>query len=241
MKDHSLARRIAQYGALLFFVQLAVGCTEPAAPVDGNRADANVARPAAQGEPEAERRLVVAFGDSLFAGYDLDQDEGFAPALERALGEQGVKARVVNAGVSGDTTAGGAQRLAFTLDGLPRKPDLVIVNLGGNDMLRGLDPAESRSNLDAVLTELDRRGIDAMLTGMLSSRNMGPDYERRFNAIYPALAEKHGVPLYPFILDGVIGRTDLMLRDGLHPNAQGVEIMASRVAPLAARAMAGES
>src|SRR5690606_5250687 len=126
----------------------------------------NAANSAAnQAAPVEDRKLVVAFGDSLYAGYNLGAREGFAPVLERALSERGIAAEVVNAGVSGDTTSAGRQRLAFTLDGLPRKPDLVIVGLGGNDMLRGLSPVETRANLDAILSALRDRDIPAMLTG----------------------------------------------------------------------------
>lgn len=188
--------------------------------------------------PSADTRLVVAFGDSLFAGYGLAQDEGFAPALQRALMAQGVKAQVVNAGVSGETSAAGRQRLAFTLDGLPRKPDLVIVGLGGNDMLRGLDPAQTRANLEAIVTELKRRGIETMLTGMLVSPNMGPDYVAAFNPIYPDLARAHDVALYPFFLEGVVGKRELQLPDGIHPNARGIETVAQRIAPMVGRELA---
>jgi acyl-CoA thioesterase-1 len=191
--------------------------------------------PATTEAPAKDSRLVVAFGDSLFAGYGLAQDEGFAPALQRALEAQGLKAQVVNAGVSGETTAGGRERLAFTLDGLPRKPDLVIVGLGGNDMLRGLDPAQTRANLDAILTELKARGIATMLTGMLVSPNMGPDYAAAFNPIYPDLAKKFDLPLYPFFLQGVVGRRDLQLPDGIHPNAQGIQAVVQRIAPMVGR------
>jgi acyl-CoA thioesterase-1 len=191
--------------------------------------------PATTEAPAEDTRLVVAFGDSLFAGYGLAQDEGFAPALQRALEGQGLKAQVVNAGVSGETTAGGRERLAFTLDGLPRKPDLVIVGLGGNDMLRGLDPAQTRANLDAILAELKARGIATMLTGMLVSPNMGPDYAAAFNPIYPDLAKKFDLPLYPFFLHGVVGRRDLQLPDGIHPNAQGIKAVVQRIAPMVGR------
>jgi acyl-CoA thioesterase-1 len=191
--------------------------------------------PATTEVPAEDTRLVVAFGDSLFAGYGLAQDEGFAPALQRALEAQGLKAQVVNAGVSGETTAGGRERLAFTLDGLPRQPDLVIVGLGGNDMMRGLDPAQTRANLDAILTELKARGIATMLTGMLVSPNMGPDYAAAFNPIYPDLAKKFDLPLYPFFLRGVVGRRDLQLPDGIHPNAQGIQAVVQRIAPMVGR------
>jgi acyl-CoA thioesterase-1 len=238
MEGRSLAGRISQYGALLLLVQLAGACSDERQPNDAAQREVKTMAPATTEAPAKDARLVVAFGDSLFAGYGLAQDEGFAPALQRALEGQGLKAQVVNAGVSGETTAGGRERLAFTLDGLPRKPDLVIVGLGGNDMLRGLDPAQTRANLDAILAELKARGIATMLTGMLVSPNMGPDYAAAFNPIYPDLAKKFGLPLYPFFLQGVVGRRDLQLPDGIHPNAQGIKAVVQRIAPLVGRELA---
>ena len=176
----------------------------------------------------------MALGDSLYAGYSLGVGEGFAPRLQQALTKRGIKAQVVNAGVSGDTSADGRSRLGFALDGLPRKPDLVLVGLGGNDMLRGLEPERTRANLDAILAELKARGIPAMLTGLMASPNMGPDYAAAFNPIFPDLAAKYGVPLYPFFLDGVVGHRDLQLPDGIHPNAEGVGVMVGKVAPMVA-------
>lgn len=181
--------------------------------------------------------LVLAFGDSLFAGYRLGRDEGFAPQLQRELQSQGVAANVFNAGVSGDTSAGGRQRLEFVLDGLPKKPDLAIVELGANDMLRGLGPAQTRANLAAILDELKQREIPAMLAGMVAAPNMGADYTESFNAIYPDLAREYGIPLYPFVLEGVAARPEFQLEDGMHPNAQGVEVMADGMAPLVAKAL----
>jgi acyl-CoA thioesterase-1 len=191
------------------------------------------ASPAAS--PVRDEKLVLAFGDSLYAGYGLKQDESFPHDLEKALGAQGIAARVHNAGVSGDTTAAGLQRLAFTLDGLPRKPDLAIVGLGANDMLRGLDPQVARDNLSAILSELRRRGIPIMLTGMIAAPNMGRDYGARFNAIYPDLAKEYGAALYPFFLADVIGSPALMLPDRVHPNAAGVDAIVARVAPMVAK------
>ncbi|WP_295528122.1 arylesterase [Novosphingobium sp. Chol11] len=171
----------------------------------------------------ANAPVILAFGDSLYAGYQLDPGLGYPPRLEAALNQAGVPARLVNAGVSGDTTAAARARLAFTLDNQPVKPALVMVGLGGNDMLRGLAVAETRANLDAILTELDRRQIPAMLTGMLAAPNMGADYAKAFNGIYPDLAKKHHAALVPFFLSAVIGRDALMLEDRIHPNAQGIE------------------
>lgn len=225
-----MAGKWMQYGALAGIVQLAVACSDTApAPADNRAQAANVSAVAA---PVVDGKLVVAFGDSLYAGYNLDQGKGLAPVLERLLTAHGVKAQVVNAGVSGDTTAAGLARLAFTLDGLPRKPDLVLVGLGGNDMLRGLSPKETRANLDAILADLQKRGIAVLLTGMIASPNMGPDYAAAFNPIYPDLAKRYGATLYPFMLDGVIGNRALQLPDGIHPNDKGVAIIAARIAPL---------
>lgn len=171
----------------------------------------------------ADAPVILAFGDSLYAGYRLAPGQGYPPRLEAALNASGIKARVVNGGVSGDTTAAARARLAFTLDNQKVKPTLVMVGLGGNDMLRGLPPAETRANLDAILTELGKRHIPAMLTGMLAAPNMGPDYVSAFNPIYPALAAKHKAPLIPFFLQSVIGNDALMLDDHIHPNPQGVD------------------
>lgn len=217
-----------QYGAALALVHLAA-CS-PAAP----EAQPSPTPGAVAQTPAADARTVVVFGDSLFAGYNLPQDKGFAPALERKLNAAGIKASVFNAGVSGDTSAAGLQRLAFTLDGQPRQPDLVIVGLGANDMLRGLEPSETRRNLDAILSELKQRGIPAMLTGMVAAPNMGAEYARQFNSIYPDLASRYELPLYPFFLDGVITDRSLLLADGIHPNEQGVEKIAGAVGPLVA-------
>lgn len=228
--------------AAIILVHLSAACTPNSAEqsTEANATASAAVTPRATGSVSAEtadERLIVAFGDSLYAGYNLGRAEGFAPVLETALTEQGIGARVVNAGVSGDTSAGGRQRLNFVLDGLPRKPDLVILGLGANDMLRGLDPAATRENLDAMLAELKRRTIPVMLTGMVAAPNMGADYAETFNAIYPDLAKEYGAPLYPFFLDGVITNRTLLLDDGIHPNAAGVKAVVAKVAPLVAEAL----
>ena len=222
----------ARYVALLLPLQLASACSEQAAAPPVEPANASVGQNAA--EPQGDERLVLALGDSLYAGYGVDQDESFPAALERELERRGIPARVVNAGVSGDTSAGGKSRLAFTLDGLPRKPDLILVGLGANDALRGLDPAQTRANLDAILAELQRRDIPILLTGMMAPRNMDQAYFRSFDSIYPDLAKKYGAGLDPFFMEGVITNPGLLLKDGLHPNPAGIRKMAERVAPLAA-------
>ncbi len=224
-------KRFVQYGAAFAIVQLLTACGEAETAPATEKVEAATAatREAPIAAPDT---LVVTFGDSLFAGYQLDAGQGMGPVLEAELRETLPNARVFNAAVSGDTSGGGRARLAFVLDGLPKKPDLVIVELGGNDMLRGLPPAETEANLTAILEELQRRGIPAMLAGMLAAPNLGAEYMTEFNGMYPRLAQKFNVPLYPFVMQGVVGRTDLMLDDGIHPNADGVKVMADGLAPV---------
>jgi acyl-CoA thioesterase I len=181
--------------------------------------------------------LVVAFGDSLYAGYQLAPPEGLAPQLQAALNAKGIKARVHNAGVSGDTSAAGKARLGFVLDSLDRKPDLVLLGLGGNDMLRGIQPAQTRANLTDMMTELKKRQIKVVLTGMVAAPNMGSDFAKAFNPIYPTLAKQFNAPLYPFILDGVITDKALMLKDNVHPNAQGVAKVVANITPILGEAL----
>lgn len=185
----------------------------------------------------ADAPLVIAFGDSLYAGYQLGPKEGLAPQLQAALGEDGVVARVQNAGVSGDTTAAGQQRLTYVLDNAKAKPALVLLGLGGNDMLRGIGPDQTRANLDAMLAELQKREIPVLLTGMMAAPNLGSDYANKFNPIYPELAAKYEVSFYPFILDDVVTDKSLMLGDNLHPNAKGVKVVADGLAPLVEQAL----
>jgi acyl-CoA thioesterase-1 len=224
-------KMVRRYVGLLLILQLAVACSQEATPT-AERQNANAV--ASSPDQTAPEKLVLAFGDSLYAGYGLNQDESFPAVLERELEAKGIAAKVVNAGVSGDTTAGGRARLAFTLDGLGRKPDLAVVGLGANDALRGLDPAETRRNLDAIIGELDKRGIPVLITGMVAPRNLGSDYVSSFDSIYPALARQYDAELDPFFLEGVITRPDLLLSDGIHPNDAGVRVMAERIAPMAA-------
>jgi acyl-CoA thioesterase-1 len=144
------------------------------------------------------------------------------------LKAKGIAARVINAGLSGDTSAGGLARLDWALE---PKPDFAIIELGANDGLRGLDPAQTNANLDAILSKLKAKGVPALLAGMYAPPNMGPDYGQAFNALYPALAEKHGVAFYPFFLDGVAANASLNQPDGIHPNAKGVDIIVARILP----------
>ena len=181
----------------------------------------------------ADRRapLIWAFGDSLAAGYGLPPADGFTTRLQAALRKAGVAATVRNGGVAGDTAAQARARLRWGLRGLGATPDLVIVELGANDMLRGLPPAQARANLDAVLTESQSRHIPVLLAGMRAAPNLGPNYVRGFEAMYPALAKAHRVPLYPFFLDGVATKRQFLQADGLHPNARGVDIIVARILP----------
>ena len=190
--------------------------------------------PAAQ----TEGPLILAFGDSLTAGYGLGRGLGFAPQLQDSLRRHGIAARVHDAGVSGDTTAGGRARLGWTLQRMGEKPDLAIVELGANDMLRGVDPKVTEANLEAILAELDRQGIPVLVAGMLAAPNLGPDYRRRFEAIFPTLARKYDAALYPFFLQGVVGNRSLLLADGVHPNFEGVKRMVTGILPTVQRALA---
>jgi acyl-CoA thioesterase-1 len=171
---------------------------------------------------------IVVLGDSLVAGFQLKASDAFPAQLERALTARGHQVDVINAGVSGDTTAGGLERVRWAV---PDGTDAVIVELGANDALRGLDPARAKANLDRIMVAVKATGADVLLAGMLAPRNMGEDYIREFDAIYPALAAKHGALLYPFFLDGVALNGQLNLGDGIHPNAKGVAEITRRILP----------
>lgn len=171
---------------------------------------------------------LVAFGDSLTAGYNLPRSDSFAAKLEVALRAKGYDVVVTNASVSGDTTGAGLARLDWSV---PKGADAVIVELGANDMLRGLDPAIPRKNLAEILTRLKARGIPVLLAGMRAAPNLGADYQRQFDAIYPELAARFAVPLYPFFLKGVAGDRSLNLPDGLHPTSAGVDRIVAEILP----------
>ena len=218
------------YGALCVAIQGLWGCG--ANPVAENKAEVQETAKVVTYD-----HLVVAFGDSLYAGYRLARNEGLAPQLQAALQADGINARVHNAGVSGDTTAAGKARLAFVLDSVDRKPDLVVLGLGGNDMLRGIKPEETKANMTAMMDELKRRDIPVVLTGMLASPNMGQDYGKSFNGIFPELSKKYNAPLYPFFLDGVVTNAALMLPDNIHPNAKGVSRVVEGLSPLVEAAL----
>ena len=179
----------------------------------------------------AERPVkIVALGDSLSAGLGVGAEEAFPAKLERALRAKGHAVEVINAGVSGDTAAGGLARLDWSV---PDGTEAVILELGANDALRGFDPAGTRDAIDQILQRLKARGVPVLLAGMRAPPNMGADYARRFDAIFPELAQAHGVPLYPFFLDQVASQAALNQRDGIHPTAAGIDVIVRGILPKA--------
>lgn len=205
----------------------ACGSEPTAAPAPELTASAPTASaPAAKAETAGPQVNVLAFGDSLFAGYGLASPAQSYPAqLEQALRADGRNVRIVNAGVSGDTTAAGRQRLAFTLDSQAAKPDLVLLELGGNDLLRGLPPEQTRENLDAMLAELKKREIPVVLMGLQAPPNYGSNFLRQFDAIYPDLAKTYGATLVPFVTAQVFTNPKLIQLDRVHPTAEGVAVL----------------
>jgi acyl-CoA thioesterase-1 len=183
----------------------------------------------------AEPYRIVGFGDSLMAGFGLNAGESFPEKLEKALRASGHDIVIVNAGVSGDTTSGGLSRLDWSI---PEGTQLVILELGANDMLRGLSPEITERNLDLMLSRLKARKVTVLLAGMRAAPNLGPDYQAAFDGIFPKLAQKYGVDLYPFFLDGVAGDHSLELEDGMHPSAAGVDHMVERMLPLVEKVLA---
>jgi len=171
---------------------------------------------------------ILVLGDSLTAGYGLPAEEAFPVQLEQALRQTGRTVKVLNGGVSGDTTAGGLARLDWAL---ADKPQLVIIELGANDALRGLPPEQTRHNLDAIMTRLKQQGIAVLLTGMRAPRNLGSDYYNKFDQIYPELAARHGVAFFPFFLDGVAAVPKFNQEDGIHPNPAGVRLIVCNLLP----------
>jgi acyl-CoA thioesterase I len=171
---------------------------------------------------------LVALGDSLTAGHNLPGTDAFPEQLKKALNSKGIAVEMVNAGVSGDTASGGRDRLDWSV---PEGTEAVIVELGANDALRGVDPAVTRAALSDIVTRLKARNIAVLLCGMYAPPNYGADYAKRFNAIYPDLAKSFGVPLYPFFLEGIAGIANLNQADGLHPTAEGVAVIVRNILP----------
>ncbi len=171
-------------------------------------------------------RVILGFGDSLMAGYDVEEEQGYPETLERALRGQGINARVIDAGVSGDTTAAGRQRIAFVLDNnADTSIDLAIVELGGNDLLRGIPVEQTRENLSAIIEEVQSRDIPVILMGMRAPPNLGADYVGQFDGMYTDLANQYGTALVPFFMEPLFNNPDLFQDDRIHPTARGIEEM----------------
>lgn len=224
--------RTGSVGTVVLAVALAAGLagcrrSEPEPPAWGERA-----RPAAT--PPAAAVRIVALGDSLTAGYGLDADQAYPRLLEERLRAAGYSATVSNAGVSGDTSAGGLRRLEWAIDG---GADILIVALGGNDALRGLPVDDLRRNLSAIISRARDRGVAVILAGMEAPPNLGPLYTRAFRSVYRDLADDYDVPLLPFLLDGVAGLAGLNQADGIHPNAAGTQRVAANLWPLVEQAV----
>ena len=225
---------------LLSMLALAACSDAPTAPKQEPAAPEASARSETMAVTGPERRI-LAFGDSLFAGYGVREQEGYPEQLEAALRAEGMNARVTDAGVSGDTSAAGRQRIAFVLDSLAAPPDLAIVELGGNDLLRGVSPAETRDNLAAILAELRERRIPGLLMGMRAPPNLGEAFVREFDRLYPDLARQYGAALVPFFLEPVYDQPALIQQDRIHPTAEGIEALVAATADDVLKALPGES
>lgn len=212
--------RVAHSSIIVFMLALA-GCgqraAEPVAPTSTPSASEQLVA--------GSERRILAFGDSLFAGLGVGKENSYPAQLEAALRAEGINARIANAGVSGDTSAAGRQRLAFTLDAQARAPDLVILELGANDMLRALSPAETRANLAAMLDELAKRDIPVLVMGMRAPPNYGAEYQQAFDATYADLGKREGVTLVPFWLESIYRRPELFQADRLHPTVDGIGVL----------------
>ncbi len=183
-----------------------------------------------EGSPEYDDTpSIVVLGDSLVAGYRLSPGKGFIEKLQDNLNAKGITAKIIGAGVSGDTTSGGLARLNWSV---PEGTDGVLLELGANDALRGLPPQATEKNLESMITQLQERGIKVLLIGIPAPPNMGEDYTKEFNPIYKKLADKYELILYPFFLEGVLTHPDKLLEDGMHPNARGVEVVVENILPL---------
>lgn len=220
MSDKEKRRRGRKLSGVITLFTLLAGFWMPAA-ADTKTAD----KPA----------VIVALGDSLTAGYGLAPNDGFVPQLQAALAARGHKVTVQNAGVSGDTSSGGLARLDWAVG---PEAQAVIVELGANDMLRGIAPEVTRKNLTAIIEQLDARGLPVLLAGMLAAPNLGPDYAARFNPIYGELSARYGLVHYPFFLDGVVADRSLNLADGIHPNAEGISVIVTRITPAVEKLLA---
>lgn len=214
--------KIAVTGAvLLALAACGDAADETARPPGGMAADGQPTLPAIP--VMGPERRIIAFGDSLFAGYGLDPRDSYPEKLEAALRAKGINADVINAGVSGDTTAAGLNRIEFTLAAQDTPPALFILELGGNDLLRGLSPDETRANLGKMLAILKAQKVPVLLMGMRAPPNVGPDYQARFDAMYRDLAQEYGAALIPFWLEDIYRDPALFQSDRIHPTAEGIE------------------
>ncbi len=203
-------------------IALLTACGSEAPPVEPE--EANAGEPAMEQPVMGPERRILAFGNSLFAGYNVDISDSYPSKLEASLRVKGVNARVTNAGVSGDTTAAGLQRLTFTLDAQEEKPDLFVLELGGNDLLRGIQPAETRANIEAMLIELQKREIPVLLMGMRAPPNFG-ELQADFDALYADLAAKYDAELVPFFLESIYDKPEMIQGDRVHPTEEGIETL----------------
>ncbi|TMM50394.1 arylesterase [Qipengyuania marisflavi] len=200
------------------------GCKE-SAPQEPAGAAAPGASASQQTPVAGPLRHIFAFGDSLFAGYGIGVQNSYPAKLGEALRARGINVKIVNAAVSGETSAAGSKRLGYALDAQKPKPDLVLLELGGNDMLRGQPPAGTRANFAAMLGELKQRGIPVVLMGMRAPPNYGPEYQRDFDALYADLAREYGATLVPFWLEAIYDKPALFQNDRIHPTAEGIDIL----------------
>jgi len=188
---------------------------------------------------QAKNYTILAFGDSLTAGYGLAPEQAFPQKLERALRRRGYNISVINGGVSGETSTGGRARLEWVLAGMTSdKPDMVIMELGANDALRGIPPDITRHNIDRMLAILEKAKIPTLVTGMIAPPNMGPEYSAAFNSIFAGLSTKYHDDLYPFFLAGVAGNPGLNQQDAIHPNAKGVDVIVEKIIPFVLKTLA---
>lgn len=204
----------------------------PAEPASGEFAEGEQAIPIM-----GEEVTIVAFGDSLFAGYNLGEEEGYPERLEAALRAKGINARVVDAGVSGDTSAAGRDRLGFVLEAQGETPDLFILELGGNDLLRGISPEETRANFEAMLQELSAANVPVLIMGMRAPANYGAEYQAAFDAIYGDVAQEYDAELIPFWLEDIYQQPQLFQEDRIHPTAEGIEALVASTVDEVAEAL----
>lgn len=223
-----MLKRVWSIIAAILLPAALISCgTEAPAPDQAGRSAAGAADTPMDAPVMGPERRILAFGDSLFAGYNVAKGDSYPARLEAALRARGINARIANAGVSGDTSAAGLQRLAFTLDAQEAKPELVILELGGNDLLRNLPPSETRANLAAMLEELGRRDIPVLLMGMRAPPNLGSEFVADFDGIYPELAKEYGAALVPFFIEPMFDKPELIQPDRIHPTEQGIEALVS--------------